>query len=439
MRNSNIYNTKGVAIGPAPNTGYHFMDYTGGLNDDTANYPLNNDLLMDLSRVQSVSYNFNVQRENITQLGKKGTVKRAVINSPTVSLDIVHLLGGLKNEARMGLNVNYPQYDYPNSGAAYYEDNFNVNLLQRLDGRELDQPLIEPFWPHPNYQDRRNIFVGVSEEGEDLKGIEDPAKLGVIGFGNCYLRAYNLQASVGQIPTVLTNWTCENIEYYDNGSGQVIPTVDAKTREHLDNIHFNMPSFEVYDETDLSVISPGNITVEISGVDNSDILNFGIDAINTNIQSFDLGFSLEREPLDLLEYKLPVDRQINYPIIADVTLNYLVGETETGSFFDALNEDKRYDVSIKMFDGCTPRQIVSRFDLKNGLLESSDRSSQVRGFENGKLTFTAEINPEDLSQGLFISGDLNIHKIGNNLLTPGGLYLTDDSGNRFVVDYPPLF
>ena len=104
-----IYNCQGLFVGPAPETGYNFIAYTGGppTNDHSNLYQQLN-LLHPIDRVQSISYSINVPHTNVTQINKRGMVDRPIVNYPTVSLNFNYLLCGTKNEARLGFNVNYP-------------------------------------------------------------------------------------------------------------------------------------------------------------------------------------------------------------------------------------------------------------------------------------------------------------------------------------------
>ena len=83
-----IYNCQALYVGPAPETGYNFINYAGGLpvNNDgsTINPPTgiyqNLNLLHSIDRVQSVIYTINVPHTNVNRLNKRGLVAREIIN-----------------------------------------------------------------------------------------------------------------------------------------------------------------------------------------------------------------------------------------------------------------------------------------------------------------------------------------------------------------------
>ena len=120
-----IYNCQALYVGPAPETGYNFINYAGKsptnndgstINPPTGVYQQLN-LLHSIDRLQSVSYSINVPHTDINQINQRGLIAREIINYPTVNLNFNYLLCGTKNEARIGLNVNYPQFQYPLEGS----------------------------------------------------------------------------------------------------------------------------------------------------------------------------------------------------------------------------------------------------------------------------------------------------------------------------------
>src|SRR3990167_4929316 len=138
-RNRVLYNIHGAYFGPAPATGYHFIDRNGLLNDNWADVA-NINLVHPIHRTQSVSYDFNVTRSDIQALGKRGYVNRPIINSPTINLQIECLQMGVINELRAGFYCNYMQVEPGVSGQAFYHDNFSISLLSGFVDRNFTRP-----------------------------------------------------------------------------------------------------------------------------------------------------------------------------------------------------------------------------------------------------------------------------------------------------------
>ena len=125
-----IYNCQALFVGPAPETDYNFYNYYDTTpTNDYSNLVQKINRLNPIDRIQSVSYNINVPHTDVMQLNQRGIVDRPIINYPTVDLTFNYLLCGTKNEARLGLDVNYPLFNFPFSGESYYTENESVSLL----------------------------------------------------------------------------------------------------------------------------------------------------------------------------------------------------------------------------------------------------------------------------------------------------------------------
>ena len=164
-RNQIIYNVEDVFIGPCPASGYHFINYSGQLNNDYQDFPSvsyesfqykspnpavihtpmpkdknqntfarNHNLLKRLERIQNISYQVNSSRTIINQIGKAASVDRIYLNKPEVNLTFSYILSSLKNEARMGFNVNHPRLEYPYTGDKYFYRTDNEDPLFLFSG-----------------------------------------------------------------------------------------------------------------------------------------------------------------------------------------------------------------------------------------------------------------------------------------------------------------
>ena len=57
---------------------------------------------------------------------------------------------------------------------------------------------------------------------------------------------------------------------------------------------------------------------------------------------------MNREPLSALGYKLPIDRQITFPVFTDLGFNFIVGDLQTGSVENLTNKNLDYNITIKL-------------------------------------------------------------------------------------------
>tara|TARA_R100000008_G_scaffold86663_1_gene80741 strand:+ start:16926 stop:18995 length:2070 start_codon:yes stop_codon:yes gene_type:complete len=271
VRNVVRYNCQSLFLGPSPETGYHFISYTGELNNDSSELIKNHNLLKEITRVQDFGYSISFNRTDITQLGIKGLLARPNINYPQVELNFSYLPNGLRNEARLGFHVNYGQFEYPHTGKAFYKKNDQVCLLSGFDTRSLAYvdytgvgnvwPEVgtsaggsgamagaDRFWPPYIYRDRRNIYAIITDgdSGDqdahqkplrEIFNVDDTvqqidpnsASHNLISFGDCYLSRYSVTAQVGDVMRANVAYVAENVEFHSGASGKCIPALNLKT------------------------------------------------------------------------------------------------------------------------------------------------------------------------------------------------------------------
>lgn len=249
-----VYNIFGVYAGPAPAFSGHWSNY----NDIKFNAPtsgnigiFDNNLIRPLDRVFNLDYGFTISRENVTQLGVRGLTKRVIVNKPEIQLNFDYYIAGVRNENKLGFNVNYLDIE---NNPIYTED---VSCITNFTGE---------------YTDSRNIFVAICPDNDDLdnrvydivnypSGSIRPQDLFVYGFGNCYLNSYRVQASVGSIPQASVSYVCNNLMAYSSGSGASIPAVYSKSGNIISDIKFTIPGQTT--NSNPTVIRPSDIDVNI--------------------------------------------------------------------------------------------------------------------------------------------------------------------------------
>ncbi len=156
-----------------------------------------------------------------------------------------------------------------------------------------------------------------------------------------------------------------------------------------------------------------------------DITNFPVDFADIKIQSYNIDFALNREPLSNLGYRLPMDRRINLPVIVNMDFNVLAGDNATGSLIDLIKEDKEYDIKLNLkyqSNSNRHRGAAILYEFLGAKLNAINIQESVEQYRTVNFSFTSEINPQNTSKGFFISGQLGVP---TNLLT-GDVYLGDD-------------
>ncbi len=463
-----IYNVESLYVGPAPSTGFHFVDYHGAFNDSYDDTSTNINLVKSIYRVQNVSYGFNVTYTDILNLGSENTVHRSIINPPTVNLDFSYLQQGIVNELRCGFYSNYTQIYGNVSGSAFYSNNTGVSLLSGFTTRDLVPGNNELHYPQ-SYRDKRNLFLIIGKEGYDVNPttyseIHSGAQnLNVVGFGNAYLTNYSCQAAVGSFPTATMSYLAENMACFASGTGVPIPALDYSTRNPINGKHFNIPN-DYQGATAITALKPGDITLNITslpsytgmlaisttgygGANYSDIYNLGFSYNDIKIQNYSINLPLNRDTISAIGSKLPIDRPLNFPIFVDFSFGAIIGDNQTGSIDRLLNKNDDYNISIQLKNPNNslnnPNQISIQYDMYRAKFNSITYQNQIGGQKSFNADFRVEMKHNDFRYGFFMSGLLNIEAlqtINGNLLKEDGFNLLQEDGSKILVtQISPLF
>ena len=466
-----IYNCQGLFVGPAPETGYNFKAYTGGSpTNDHSNLYQQLNLLHPIDRVQSISYSINVPHTNVTQINKRGMVDRPIVNYPTVNLNFNYLLCGTKNEARLGFNVNYPQFEYNFNGEPYYSDNLNVSLLSGFYEENKNRKILRPgaTFAVNQYRDCRNFYVAVNQEGNDLdkpyfkenfaeadvnQGIDPNAPdYHVISFGNCYLQSYSTQGAVGQLASASASYTAYNVEFNMSGSGFKAPDIDTKSGTPFGTNDVVIP--RILANEGYPALKPGDISITTDSFS-----GLGVDFDKLHIQSYNIDINLNKQPLPNMGYRFPVDNRPDDSILANLSIQGIVESGNSGSLVDLIEINSGYDFTIKVnptrCSGSTAAPINAgaipiergdealRYSVVGAKLENFGYNSSIGENKVFDASFSVEINPDDRTNGLFISGVLGAEKVEDFILLESGaddgFYLQQETNDLLVTNLIPTY
>lgn len=455
-----IYGVEALYVGPAPSTGYHFVNNAGTFNSDYTNTNTNYNLVKSIYRVQSINYGFNTNYINIGHLGKDANIHRCS-NYPTVNLDFSYLQQGVINELRCGFYANYTQWEGNVSGQSYYLNNTGVNILSGFLTRTLEPGSNDFHYPY-SYRDKRNFFIAVAGEGIDINPKsyaevhKDPTTFNVIGIGNCYLTKYQSQGSVGSFAISNLSYIGENLVVYNSGSGVLVPAVNYVDGTPITNQRFNIPAD--YQGTGVcTTIRPGDISVTITSLPRItgslvipgtgytqgsylDIYNLGFSYSDSKVQSYNLEMDLRRDSIAALNTKLPIDRPIQFPVIVPFSFSTIIGDTQTGSLDTLLSKNDDYNITIQLKNPKNtpqaPREIAVQYDFIRAKLDSISYTNQIGGQKVGNFNFSTEIDTDNYNQGFFMSGLINVipsNTITGFLLKEDGGFLLKEDGSKLIL------
>ena len=417
-RNRVIYQSEAVYV--SQNASYS-GDLTGTAPGNTAATWEPN--ILDLNRIQSANYSFNITRQDVNQFGELAAIDRIITDTPTVSMDMSYVLANFTNEDRLGFTV-------AQSGAA-------ASSLTSCIGGLIDSSTNA-------YQ--KDYFILTTKEGSDANDLTATGKYeSIIGLGNGFLTTYSTEASVGGLPTVSVGVEAMNMNFH------TIPSLYDVAYSATTNNGFLMngaamsgvsglnPAINPTDGTSvgkkivlpvatgnasgagaglISSLRPGDITISL-GKDSSDGISSstgggtwdiaGGDIVDAHIQSYTLGFDLSRTPIQKLGTRFAFARPVDFPITASLSVDAVLADLTTGSISDLINCDSTYSAAIKMMDpttcGTSTKEPVCIYIMKGLKIDSESFSSSIGDNKNITLDFSCQVGgPNQKGVGVFMSG-----------------------------------
>ena len=331
-----------------------------------------------LERVQSANYNFTINRQDINQYGQLSRIDSIVLEPPTVGLDFTYYLTDGFNERALGFYV-----------ATGTQGNGNFPS------------------GHMTSQSGQNFYITTVAEGADATGVTGLSS--VIGIGNAFLSNYSLELAVGALPTVSVSMEASNINSDTTfvGTGGGISGIESPAINPADGISYAYTTVLKPANTGASAISalrPGDITIDISSFDGSDISDLSGAAEAIHIQSASLAIPLSRTPLQRLGTKFAYARAVDFPVKATLSVSAVLNEVTATNLSTIINDSVRKDISITLKgpDGATNRMI---WTLKGCTLDSESFSSSIGSNKSVELSFSTQIGgPNDTVNGIFVSG-----------------------------------
>jgi hypothetical protein len=386
-RNRVSYQSEAAFIGPALISGH-----VGGLAGSYYPEPL--------ERVISMDYSINIQRQDIVQLGKESLASRPAVPHPSVDFKVNYHLASFRNEKNFSLAFNYQIGD---GGTPLHASNFT-------------QSLTEYFMSETNRgADRKNLYIEIAEEGENVTDNQTKVK-GVVGFSKCYLTHYSSTASVGDFITNSAGFMACDVQYFDTPAAPInvdMPIINFKDITGLDTKSIVFPE---YSTTGTSILHPRDVVVTIERSDGGSIIHdLGTDINDAKVQDYSLDLSINREYLRGIGYRIPVDYPPVPPSIATLSLNAVIGDHSTGSLLQLVDRDEEYDVYLDIygFPECSgtmvtdERFLKNRYIMKRTKIERINYTSSIGKNKTVQFGFATECDQDDLSKGLFLSGQVN--------------------------------
>lgn len=438
------------ATGEAP-SGSHFTgpSATGPYGPSGSIY---RSLLEPLDRVQSINFDFTINRQDINQFGRLARIDSIVMEAPTVNLSYDYYLTDGANERKMGFNIPTSDGDggYRPVSDNYWTGDLAVSGYSALSGL-IDDTV------------GNNYFILVGKEGKDLE--DDPvtsyvnlpmsdSDFDVISIGNGFISDYNINAAVGSIPTASVSVEAFNVQTDNRASGSstshssvassnnplmsgygmnfaAIPAVDqangltgitledsakfANTPRNSTNgvaverfVRYSVPTYNT-GNADMAALRPGDIAFEMSNSGTYQGFTDMDGAGEAHLQSMSISVPMSRTVLGRLGNTFGYSRVVDLPLNVEVSLSAIVSEMNKNNLFETLSSPIKHNftLTLRTANSTTgaPGNTAIVFTVKNARLESETFSSAIGDNQTVDMTFSTQVGgSNDTENGLFMDG-----------------------------------
>ena len=409
-------------------------------------------LLEPLDRVQSINFDFTINRQDINQFGRLARIDSIVMEAPTVNLSYDYYLTDGANERKMGFNIPTSDGDggYRPVSDNYWTGDLAVSGYSALSGL-IDDTV------------GNNYFILVGKEGKDLE--DDPvtsyvnlpmsdSDFDVISIGNGFISDYNINAAVGSIPTASVSVEAFNVKTDNRASGSstshdsvalsnnplmsgygmnfaAIPAVDqangltgitledsakfANTpRNSTDGVplprfvRYSVPTYNT-GNADMAALRPGDIAFEMSNSGTYQGFTDMDGAGEAHLQSMSISVPMSRTVLGRLGNTFGYSRVVDLPLNVEVSLSAIVSEMNKNNLFETLSSPIKHNftLTLRTANSTTgaPGNTAIVFTVKNARLESETFSSAIGDNQTVDMTFSTQVGgSNDTENGLFMDG-----------------------------------
>ena len=373
---------------------------------------------VQLDRVQSANYSFNINRTDVNQFGQLARIDSVVLESPTISVDVSYLLGDGFNEEVLGFSRSKSFSDAESTG--FISKQISATSSVGTSGI--------------------NLYILTAPEGIDSnlsRGAVDKSDYSVIGLGNCYLSDYTLDCSVGDFPTVSVSFEGLNANATTDVTGitgiagvsddepaatsmtgftgisgvGVDPTNGTQLAifQGASNKAIAFPAPSTGSSVGIAALKPGDITLSLSQADTKSFYTIGGGTTGAHVQSLSLNVPLSRTPIEKLGSTFAFARVADFPITPTVSISAVVNEQNQNAIHDIIQNDGF--ISEMEFGVVQGGNIEAqdkpgvRYKLKNLKLDSESVSSSIGPNKTVDMTFSVSIGgPEDNDNNVFFSG-----------------------------------
>ena len=261
---------------------------------------------------------------------------------------------------------------------------------------------------------------------------------------------------MGSFASAAVSYTVYNVSFDMSGSGFMAPDIETKSGTLRNESKVSIP--RILADEGYPALKAGDITITTDSFS-----GLGVDFDKLHLQSYSIDINLNKQPLDNMGYKFPVDNRPNSPIFVSLELDGIVESGNSGSLVDLVSINSGYDFTIKVdptsCTGSTAAPVNAgaiplkrddealRYSFVGAKLENFGYDTSIGNNKVFSASFNVEIDPDDRSKGFFISGVLGAEKVEDFILletgsaggTDNGFYLQQESDDLLVTNLVPLY
>ena len=246
---------------------------------------------------------------------------------------------------------------------------------------------------------------------QDLKTSQSFSGLNVVSLGNCYLNQLGMEFSAGSLARNSCSFISSNIVSEELAGNYIqIPAINLESGNSSGaaTLFLNPLQISRLETGGLTGVLPNTWTARFQPsfenlqIPASQLTNFSEAAIS----SMNISLSVDRENAYSFGSDYVQDRDIKYPIRGGISVNGTVTELTTGSFYEMMRSEKKYNISIYQRDPQDERlsglslaeftglnesgHIVNNTWLKFQNCNLTDENKEIS--QNGLMTFGAQFD-----------------------------------------------
>lgn len=351
-----------------------------------------NSAIRKLAKIQSMSYGFQINREEIKQIGSDDLLTKEI------NLTTQNPAPGSNIDVNIEpVPVNFSFSYFPTCGLNEYLLNFNVVPF----GHEAKNSFVSRHFGD------KNFFILIHKDQGGTAGSvvdhEDFYGHYILGIGNAFATSYSVSAAVNSFIVCDLQYQASNIvldTYDDENYIPAIHLYDGKSKkEHKYKI--DTKSAEASNEYNYAPIIPRHLSITI---DELGVGGIAVAKDNLNAVSFDLSLDISRRNLYGMGSMYPYDRKIVFPIRGAINFSIITKDLQTGNLNVVLSEDKNYNITIECKDGdeCIEnRDVLMTYVINNAKLNSQNSNWDVNDISKHELSFDFTLTRKN---GFLVSG-----------------------------------